>query len=159
MLKLDALATLPAARQTWCCARGSARMASKRSRAPAWSTYGQARSARSDARLLVRLGGREVRRYRGLLLLRDADNNDRDAEAFRWNGESEIALPAWGGVCASTARPTVKVLIRWLAAKPPEVKLRRRALLPYAGRPSRTLYQDAGIVSSSGTPAHWARQS
>ena len=99
MLRLDGLTGADAERQTLGVAR-LARAAGHRSAAARalLEMLQQARGARSDARLLVRLGGREVRRYRGLLLLRTPTNNDRDAESFRWRGESEIALPAWGGV-------------------------------------------------------------
>lgn len=153
MLRLDALATLPAARQTWVLrAWLGTHGIEAQSRARLIDMLEQARSARSDARLLVRLGGREVRRYRGLLLLRDAESNDRDAESFRWNGESEIALPTWGGVLRFNRETDREGFDpEWLAAKPIEVKARAggERFKPYAGRPSRTLkrlYQDAGIA-------------
>ena len=62
---------LPAARQTgvlraWLADQGL----QAPSRARLLEVLDQARNARSDARLLVRLGSHEVRRYRGLLLLK-----------------------------------------------------------------------------------------
>ena len=56
----------------------------------------QARNARSDAKLLVRLGSYEVRRYRGLLLLKQADDASRDSHVFTWRGEEEVPLPSLG---------------------------------------------------------------
>ncbi len=153
MLRLDVLATLPAARQTWTLRAWLASHGIEaQSRARLIDMLDQARDARSDARLLVRIGGREVRRYRGLLLLREADSSDRDAESFRWKGESEIALPAWGGVLRFTRETDREGFDPdWLAAAPLEVKSRAggERFKPFAGRPSRTLkrlYQDAGIA-------------
>lgn len=153
MLRLDALATLPPARQTWVLRAWLASHGIEaQSRARLTDMLEQARNARSDARLLVRLGGREVRRYRGLLLLREVDDSERGAESFRWKGESEIALPAWGGVLRFAREAGRQGFDPgWLAAAPLEVKARGggERFKPYAGRPSRTLkrlYQDAGVA-------------
>jgi tRNA(Ile)-lysidine synthase len=153
MLRLDVLATLPSARQTWTL---RAWLASHRieavSRARLQEILEQARSARSDARLLLRVGEREVRRYRGLLLLKDSDAGSRDAESLRWNGEDEIAVPSWSGALHFTAVTNEEGFDpTWLAARPLEVKARGggERFKPQAGRPSKTLkrlYQDAGIA-------------
>ena len=58
----------------------------------------QARNKRSDTRMLVRVGDCEVRRYRGLLLLKPVDDAERDPFTFQWQGEDELPLPGWGGV-------------------------------------------------------------
>ena len=58
----------------------------------------QAHGARGDSRLLVRMGDREVRRYRGLLLLKPVGDDGHDSLAFRWRGEDAVSLPGWGGV-------------------------------------------------------------
>ncbi len=99
MLRLDRLVELPAARQTgvlraWLAEQGL----QAPSRARLLEVLDQARNARSDARLLVRLGSHEVRRYRGLLLLKQADDASRDSHVFKWRAEDEMPLPSWGGV-------------------------------------------------------------
>jgi tRNA(Ile)-lysidine synthase len=153
MLRLDVLATLPAARQTWVLrAWLSSHGLEALSRARLVEMLEQARDARSDARLLVRIGAREIRRYRGLLLLKDSDTGTRDAEAFRWTGEDEIALPGWGGVLRfHRTQDREGFDPAWLSAMPLEARPRAggERFKPYAGRPSRTLkrlYQDAGIA-------------
>jgi len=113
---------------------------------------GQVRSARSDARLLLRVGEREIRRYRGLLLLKSSDTGSRDAESFRWSHEQEIALPSWSGVLRFTTVNNEEGFDpEWLAAQPLEVRPRGggERFKPQAARPSKTLkrlFQDAGIA-------------
>lgn len=151
MLRLDALFELPAVRRTWVL---RAWLASAGVEAPPRARLlellEQARSARSDARLLIRVGAREIRRYRGLLLLRDAASADRSEEQLQWRGEAEIAIPGWSGVLRFERTRGEGFDPEWLAAEP--LALRPRAggerFKPKAGRPSRTLkrlFQDAGI--------------
>ena len=152
MLWLDRLAMLPAARQTgalraWLSAQGL----EAPSRARLLEVLEQARNARSDARMLVRLGNHEVRRYRGLLLLKRADDSDRDAHTLYWQGEDEIAVPGWGGVLKFVAVSGEGFDPTWLRAKPLEVRPRGggERFKPHPARPSRTLkrlFQDAGIA-------------
>ena len=153
MLRLDVLSTLPAARQTWALRAWLASHGIEAvSRARLSEMLQQAHAARSDARLLVRAGDREVRRYRGLLLVKEGEAGARDAESFRWSGEDEIALPSWGGVLRFTRlREEEGFDPAWLAARPLEARPRAggERFKPRAGRPSRTLkrlYQDAGIA-------------
>jgi len=153
MLRLDALSSLPEARQTWALRAwlaGHAIEAISRSRL--LEILRQAGAARSDARLLVRVGDREVRRYRGLLLVKETGADLRDTATFRWSGEDEIAIPGWGGALRfhrlNDAEGFDPV---WLRAKPLEVRPRAggERFKPRAARPSRTLkrlYQDAGIA-------------
>jgi tRNA(Ile)-lysidine synthase len=152
MLRLDALALLPPARQAWALRAWLAGQGVEAvSRARLREMLEQAHEARSDARLLLRVGDREVRRYRGLLLLKTADASARDAESIRWSGEDEIVLAGWGGVLRF-----LRVHERegfdpaWLAERPLEARPRSggERFKPHPGRPSRTLkrlYQDAGI--------------
>jgi tRNA(Ile)-lysidine synthase len=153
MLRLDVLSTLPDARQTWALrAWLTSHGIEAISRSRLLEILQQSHAARSDARLLVRVGDREVRRYRGLLLVKETEVGLGDAATFRWNGEDEIAIPGWGGALhfhrlndAEGFDPT------WLAAKPLEVRPRAggERFKPRAARPSRTLkrlYQDAGIA-------------
>jgi tRNA(Ile)-lysidine synthase len=152
MLWLDRVAALPLARQTavvrtWLQGTGL----EAPSRARLLDLLEQARSARSDSRLLVRIGDREVRRYRGLLLLRDADSESHDVHSFRWQGEDEVSLPGWGGVLRFSAVVDAEGFDpAWLRASPLEVRPRGggERFKPHPTRPSRTLkrlFQDAGI--------------
>jgi len=152
MLRLDRLSALPAARQTgvlraWLSAQGL----QAPSRARLLEVLAQARNARSDAKLLVRLGSHEVRRYRGLLLLKQADDANRDAHAFFWRAEDEVPLPSWGGVLRFSAVNGEGFDPEWLRAEPLEVRPRGggERFKPHPARPSKTLkrlFQDAGIA-------------
>jgi tRNA(Ile)-lysidine synthase len=151
MLWLDRLLALPASRaggalRTWLAAAGLAAP----SRARLLELLRQARVARSDARLLVRIGDREVRRYRGLLLLKQAEPATGDVHAFRWHGQDEEPLSAWGGTLRFVATQDEGFDPDWLRSGPLEVRPRGggERFKPHAGRPSKTLkrlFQDAGI--------------
>ena len=149
---LDRIAALPLARQTalvraWLDRAG----VEPPGRARLLELLDQARTARSDARLLVRVGDREVRRYRGLLLLKEADDESRDVQSFRWRGEVEVSVPGWGG--ALKFHPVVDKEgfdAKWLGQAALEVRPRGggERFKPHPSRPSRTLkrlFQDAGI--------------
>ena len=152
MLWLDRLATLPAARQTgvlraWLADQGL----EAPSRARLLEVLEQAHHARSDARLLVRLGSHEVRRYRGLLLLKRADDDSRDSFVLQWQTEDEIPVPSWGGVLKFTEVNGEGFDPEWLRAEPLEVRPRGggERFKPHPARPSKTLkrlFQDAGIA-------------
>jgi tRNA(Ile)-lysidine synthase len=152
MLRLDRLSALPAARQTgalraWLAEQGF----QAPSRARLLEVLDQARNARSDAKLLVRLGSHEVRRYRGLLLLKQADDASRDSHVFTWRTEDEVPLPSWGGVLKFIAVDGEGFDPEWLRAVPLEVRPRGggERFKPHAARPSKTLkrlFQDAGVA-------------
>ena len=152
MLWLDRLTALPAARQpgvlrAWLAEHGL----EAPSRARLLEILEQARHARSGARLLVRLGGVEVRRYRGLLLLKRTDHTSHDAFVFKWQTEDEIAVPSWGGVLKFTEVEGEGFDPDWLRAEPLEVRPRGggERFKPHPARPSKTLkrlFQDAGIA-------------
>jgi tRNA(Ile)-lysidine synthase len=152
MIWLDRISALPLARQTavlraWLAGVGL----EAPSRARLLELLDQARSARSDTRMLVRVGDREVRRYRGLLLLRPVEAESHDVQAFRWQGDEEVSVPGWGG--ALRFRPVVDAEgfdPSWLRDAPLEVRPRGggERFKPHPARPSRTLkrlFQDAGI--------------
>ncbi len=110
----------------------------------------QALEARGDARLLLRVGGREVRRHRGLLLLRAADGVPHAGATIQWQGEPEIAVPSWGGVLRFEATRDAGFERDWLRARPLELRARisGERFKPHPTRPSKTLkrlFQDAGI--------------
>lgn len=152
MLRLDVLALLPVVRQAWTLRAWLATHGVEApSRARLLEMLAQVRDARSDARLLLRVGDREVRRHRGLLLLKGAAASPRNAESFRWHDEDEIELPAWGGVLRFVRTAGEGFDAAWLAAEPLEVRPRTggERFKPSPARPSRTLkrlYQDAGIA-------------
>ena len=111
----------------------------------------QALTARGDARLLLRVGAREVRRHRGLLLLRAADGAARAGARLQWDGEAEIAVPSWSGVLRFEETDGVGFDRDWLRARPLELRARAggERFKPHPTRPSKTLkrlFQDAGIA-------------
>lgn len=114
--------------------------------------------------MLIRVGAREVRRHRGLLLLRDVDTADRTEEAIVWRGEDEIAIPAWSGVLRFDRTQEEGFDPEWLAGE--VLALRPRAggerFKPNAARPSKTLkrlFQDAGVpeFARARLPLVWRR--
>ncbi len=152
MLRLDRLAALPLARQSgvlrlWLADAGL----EAPSRARLLEVLEQAHNARSDARMLVRVGDREVRRYRGLLLLKRADGTSHDADTIQWHDEDEVPIPAWGGVLKFVAVAGEGFDPEWLRAEPLQVRGRGggERFKPHPARPSKTLkrlFQDAGIA-------------
>jgi tRNA(Ile)-lysidine synthase len=152
MVWVDRVGGLPAARQTAVIRTWLARAGVEPpGRARLLDLLHQARFARSDTRLLVRVGNREVRRYRGLLLLKDVEEEGSGVQSFHWQGEEEVSLPAWGG--AIRFRPVSDAEgfdPAWLRETALEVRPRGggERFKPYPARPSRTLkrlFQDAGI--------------
>jgi tRNA(Ile)-lysidine synthase len=152
MLRLDRLAALTPARRAlvvreWLCAAGL----EAPSRARLGEIIDQALAARGDARLLVRVADREVRRHRGLLLLRPASAPaPRRQVPIRWQGEREIVLPEWGGALRFEPTREEGFDADWLRAAPLEVRGRGggERFKPHPTRPSKTLkrlFQDAGV--------------
>jgi tRNA(Ile)-lysidine synthase len=155
-LRLDRFAFLAPARQrlvlrAWLAAAGI----EPPSRARLQEIAEQALTARSDARLLVRLAGAEgsveVRRHRGLLVLHTPVAGERSGRVIRWQGEEEIALPEWGGALRFRAGAGEGFDPDWLRAAPLEIRARGggERFKPHPTRPSKTLkrlFQDAGIA-------------
>jgi len=152
MVWLDRLVALPPARQTavvraWLAQAGI----EPPSRARLLELLHQARTARSDTRLLVRVGDREVRRYRGLLLLREVEQDGSGVQSFQWQGEEEVSLPGWGGALRFvTVADAEGFDPAWLRETVLEVRPRGggERFKPHPTRPSRTLkrlFQEAGI--------------
>lgn len=152
MLRLDRLAALPAGRRAvavraWLAAHG----VQVPSRARLAQVLAQALGGRADSRMKVRLGNHEVRRHRGLLLLRAAQPERQGEATVHWQGESEIAVPSWGGVLRFEPTQEEGFDADWLRAEP--LQLRGRGggerFKPHALRPSKTLkrlFQEAGIA-------------
>jgi tRNA(Ile)-lysidine synthase len=121
------------------------------SRARLAQVLAQALGGRADTRMKVRLGAYEVRRHRGLLLLRESQLERHGEATIRWRGEAEIAVPAWGGVLRFEPTDGEGFDADWLRAEP--LRLRGRGggerFKPHPLRPSKTLkrlFQDAGIA-------------
>jgi len=152
MLWLERLAALPPGRRAvavraWLAANG----VEPPSRARLAQVLAQALGSRADSRMKVRLGSHEVRRHRGLLLLRGARVEHHDEVTVRWQGEREIAVPAWGGVLRFEPSEGEGFDSDWLREEP--LQLRGRSggerFKPHPLRPSKTLkrlFQDAGIA-------------
>lgn len=152
-LRLDRLRSLPSADQMLVLRLWLSRFGIEAPpRARLLELLTQALTARSDARLLLRLGAMQVRRHRGLLLVRAQESSaDRpDRVQMRWRGEDRLDLPGWGG--GLRFLPVAEGLdADWLRAAPLEVRPRTggERFKPYPTRPSKTLkrlFQDAGIA-------------
>ncbi|MEW5879352.1 MAG: tRNA lysidine(34) synthetase TilS [Pseudomonadota bacterium] len=152
MLRLDRLAALAPARRAlvvreWLAVAGL----EAPSRARLGEIVDQALNARGDARLLVRIADREVRRHRGLLLLRPAAAPLRRHVPIRWQGEREIVVPEWGGVLRFEPTGEQGFDADWLRAAALEVRGRGggERFKPHPTRPSKTLkrlFQEAGVA-------------
>lgn len=152
MLRLDRLSALqPGRRAVAVRAWLAAQDIEMPSRARLAQVLEQALGSRADTRMKVRLGAHEVRRHRGLLLLREARPERHGEATIRWRGETEIAVPAWGGVLRFEPTEGEGFDADWLRAEP--LHLRGRGggerFKPHPLRPSKTLkrlFQDAGIA-------------
>lgn len=152
MLRVDRLAMLTPERRAlvvreWLASSGL----EAPSRARLREVIEQALRARADARLLVRVGAMEVRRHRGLLLLRAAQPDTRRRVQLTWRGEGRVAVPEWGGELVFERTSAEGFDPEWLGAEP--LQLRERGggerFKPHPTRPSKTLkrlFQDAGIA-------------
>ncbi|MFN7434294.1 MAG: tRNA lysidine(34) synthetase TilS [Betaproteobacteria bacterium] len=152
-LRLDRLQTLSSARQALVLRQWLAQFGIEAPpRARLGEIVAQALHARSDARMLVRIGASEVRRHRGLLLLRTVDTaREREGQRLLWQGERAIEVPSWRGRLHFVEVEQGEGFDpAWLRAAPLELRGRGggERFKPQAGRPSRTLkrlFQDAGV--------------
>ena len=150
------LAALPAARRdlavrAWFDSLGVA--APSRARLAEWVSQ---MLLGGSAHALLEHDGLRFRRYRDRVSVEASRHAvlasaPPSAFALRWSGESEIALPQWGGALRWTKsqRPDA-IAARWLAAQPLEVRSVRggQRLRPRAPGPSRSvknLFQERGV--------------
>jgi tRNA(Ile)-lysidine synthase len=163
MLRIDRLASLPEARRTlvlreWLAQAGLPAP----SRARLREALHQAIEAGADARLLIRIGDRELRRHRGLLCLNAPKRSTLELHAVQWQGEAELAVPSWGGALVFTRTSDEGFDARWLGAEPLELRPRAggERFKPHPTRPSKRLkqvFQDARIpeYERSALPLVW----
>jgi tRNA(Ile)-lysidine synthase len=151
MLRIDRLAGLPESRRMlavrqWLAQAGLPPPPRARLR----EALQQALHAGADARLLVRLGDRELRRHRGLLCLHVPARQELALHAIHWQGEPELAVPGWGGTLVFTRTQGEGFDAQWLASEPLELRPRTggERFKPHPTRPSKRLkqvFQDARI--------------
>src|SRR5450631_798323 len=153
MLRTDRLAALAPARRplvlrAWLAQAG----VQSPSRARLREALDQALGSGRDGRMLIRIGARELRLYRGLLALRlpGAADKGRMREQLRWRGESELIVSSWGGVLRFFDCEGEGFDPQWLREQPLEVRARTggERFKPHALRPSKRLkhlYQEAGV--------------
>jgi tRNA(Ile)-lysidine synthase len=154
MLRLDSLATFEPARQAlvlraWLELHGIEAPPRARVREALEQALGQTPAGR-NSRMLIRFGSRELRRHRGLLCLRTANELERTSEQIRWQGESRLAVPSWGGVLRFVQGDQVGFDPEWLQAAPLELRARTggERFKPHPTRPSKRLkhlFQEAGV--------------
>jgi tRNA(Ile)-lysidine synthase len=144
MLRIDRLAMLPEARRMlvlreWLAQAGLPAPPRARLR----EALGQALHAGADARMLIRIGEHELRRHRGLLCLNAPRRGAPALHALRWQGESELAVPGWGGRLIFTPTREEGFDARWLGEQPLELRPRTggERFKPHPTRPSKRLKQ------------------
>ncbi len=151
MLRLDRLAGLPPARRMLVLREWLAQaQATPAPRARLREALQQALHAGADARLLIRLGERELRRHRGLLCLHTPSGGVPGLHAVQWQGEAELAVPGWNGALTFTRTHEEGFGAQWLGAEPLELRPRTggERFKPHPTRPSKRLkqiFQDAHI--------------
>jgi tRNA(Ile)-lysidine synthase len=101
----------------------------------------QALTAKEDARVLVGLGGVELRRFEGRLHAVPQLAAPRPGYARRWRGEKKVALPELGGVLAMERARGAGVSLARLREGPVTIRVRRggERLQLDARRPRRSL--------------------
>jgi tRNA(Ile)-lysidine synthase len=101
----------------------------------------QALTAKEDARVRVRVGDVELRRFEGRLHAVSTLAAPRVDYARRWRGESRLRLPELGGVLAMDRRRDIGLSLERLRGGPVVIRVRRggERLRPDARRPRRSL--------------------
>jgi len=163
MLRIDRLAALPEARRTLVLREWLAQaQLVPPPRARLLEALRQAIHAGADARVLIRVGDHELRRHRGLLCLNAPRRNAPAPQALHWQGESELAVPSWGGTLMFTRTTGEGFDARWLGAEPLQLRPRTggERFKPHPTRPSKRLkqiFQEARVpeYQRSALPLVW----
>src|SRR5882757_1371138 len=163
MLRIDRLVSLPEVRRSlvlreWLAQAGLPAPPRARLR----EALQQAIFASVDARLLIRIGDRELRRHRGLLCLHAPKRGAPVPHSVQWQGEAELAVPGWGGALVFTQTSEEGFDSRWRGAEPLELRPRTggERSKPHPTRPSKRLkqiFQDARVpeFERSALPLVW----
>lgn len=116
----------------------------------------QLRGSRDDAQILVRLGGSEIRRYRGEIYLEKKPLAPQSGLVLAWAFQDELQLPGSGGRLLFERTVGRGLSLARLTAEPVTVRLRRggERLRPDCRRPSRSL---KNLLQEAGIPP-WQRQ-
>lgn len=163
MLRIDRLAMLPEARRTLVLREWLTQAhLPVPPRARLLEALRQAFHAGADARLLIRVGDHELRRHRGLLCLNAPRRAAPALHALQWHGESDVAVPSWGGSLVFTRTTGEGFDARWLGAEPLQLRPRTggERFKPHPTRPSKRLkqiFQEAHIpeYQRSALPLVW----
>ena len=163
MLRLDRLAMLPQARQTLVLREWLAQAhLTPPPRARLLEALHQAIHAGADARMLIRIGEHELRRHHGLLCVIAPRRTTPALHALQWQGESQLAVPSWGGALQFTLTTGEGFDARWLGAEPLQLRPRTggERFKPHPTRPSKRLkqiFQEARIpeYQRSALPLVW----
>jgi tRNA(Ile)-lysidine synthase len=163
MLRIDRLAMLPEARRTLVLREYLAQAGvTPPPRARLREALQQALFASADARMLIRVGDWELRRHHGLLCLSAPKRNAPTPHAVQWRGESELAVPGWGGALVFTRTREEGFDADWLGAEPLQLRPRTggERFKPHPTRPSKRLkqiFQEARIpeYERPGLPLVW----
>ena len=101
----------------------------------------QALSARQDARVLIELGGANLRRHAGRLHVVPESGPLPARYARRWRGQNEIVLPELGGVLTLARARGAGISISRLRGRPVTIRVRQggERLQPDCRRPRRSL--------------------
>ena len=101
----------------------------------------QALAAKEDARIAIRLGDFELRRFDDRLHLVSAHNKLSRRFARRWRGEKKLELPELGGVLTLERARGEGISLARLRGRPVTIELRRggERLQPDCRRPRRSL--------------------
>ena len=106
-------------------------------------------AAKSDARVRIAHDGKEIRVYRGQVIVKNAERA-KPFTPVRWSGERKLALPQLGGELRFRRTRGAGIDLSKVAHEEMTVRLRTggERLQPDAKRPRRTLknlFQEAGI--------------
>ena len=162
-LRIDRLAALTPARQALVLRAWLARSNIEAPpRARLREALAQALEGAEDGRMRIRFGRKELRRHRGLLLLREPHAAERGGERLQWRGESELAVPSWGGVLRFLPTDEAGFDSEWLRAQPLDLRTRcgGERLKLHPARPSKHLklwYQERGVpeFARAALPLFW----
>lgn len=101
----------------------------------------QLRSSSADSKLHIIFGNTEVRCFRGVVHVRNADSSPGSEWRATWNGEKQLSIAGLGGTVKFTCRKGAGINLRKLMENPVTVRMRQggELLRPDCKRPCRSL--------------------